>query len=949
MAKKTGTIIVINMTQASEGSNTTPPPSSQDFPSKPTNLIATPGSDSSGPFVLLEWDEGTGGTDATLFHIQRATSSSGPFLEIGSQAPDSSNSFTDTTGIPGQTYFYLIAADDGTSLTNSTKTSATFPASEAPPPAELIRWAPGHYIRPGLSDTLGTSGDSGTTTILGKIKNYDYRVRGIVALRYWKFVETAKGVFDWDFFDAIADQCEAYEKTYVFRIQDRIVSSSTPTPSGALPSYLESETLTYVRPYPASTQAAGAALWLEDAMNYNIGVYEAILDRYGDRPGFVGIAGGESVFGNTNAWLTGGYPEYSASGYIDLEIARAQALRAHDARIAWWLYTNAITLDSASAAELQRLFAAARADPGIFCCGGPDMSSTDGWSIITGSSSFGGVDHRGLYAIVGSTESVEFGAGQTAAQIYSLAVTTRKSNYMSWSTAPSQWASDAYSFITSHPTITAIPDQLVGMVEEIPEATPTGQWPAQTSTLLPIFIGIAGYGTTTVAGSGRSASVRGSTGNAGSGTTIIHVTNTNNSGAGSLVAALATSGNREIVFDVSGVMTLTGDVLISSGNCTVRGQTAPSPGFTVLNGAFTFVGGSSNTAIQHLTIRCGDLAPYGARDNNRASIKVDCSGSGGSTGSLVFKNCTFGWGTDEILDIFLGWDNVHFQFCIVADGLFENSIYNNEGSGFGSLCTNSSGAHASFYGCLFAHLNERFGQFYNEHAVFVNNLLYDAAKNMSRTGLNVGDTTTAFKHAYVGNVFMEGPSWTIDPTPPSRPDSFDGHYGVTGIMIDNNPALPSTARIYLADNARLTGPNSHTATVAPLSDQWDGGLIVYNGTPAITAGDPRRATSAASWPNGMVAAPVGNVRSLVLATAGSRPADRNARDAQLVRDVINRTGRLWSTVAQYGGYPSNVINHRTYTSHPIPSNPNQIVSGSGTYGGYTAFEQWAHEEELGVM
>src|SRR5688572_1823081 len=81
-----------------------------------------------------------------------------------------------------------------------------------------------------------------------------------------------------------------------------------------------------------------------------------------------------------------------------------------------------------------------------------------------------------------------------------------------------------------------------------------------------------------VAVKGWAADTRG-----GRGGRIVRVTTLAASGPGSLKAALDSDGPRIVVFEVGGVIDMAGQPLnISRPYVTVAGQTAPSPGITVI-------------------------------------------------------------------------------------------------------------------------------------------------------------------------------------------------------------------------------------------------------------------------------------------------------------------------------------------------------------------------------
>src|SRR5207249_2366356 len=131
---------------------------------------------------------------------------------------------------------------------------------------------------------------------------------------------------------------------------------------------------------------------------------------------------------------------------------------------------------------------------------------------------------------------------------------------------------------------------------------PTTTTNVNVSTIVPVFPGAEGYGTTTPAGRGGR---------------VIQVTNLNDAGPGSFRAAVQTAGRRTVIFDVSGTITLTSDVFISNAVnandpgdgtkdfLTVAGQTAPSPGITIRGAGLVIR--ASDVLIQHLRIRPGVL------------------------------------------------------------------------------------------------------------------------------------------------------------------------------------------------------------------------------------------------------------------------------------------------------------------------------------------------------
>jgi len=90
----------------------------------------------------------------------------------------------------------------------------------------------------------------------------------------------------------------------------------------------------------------------------------------------------------------------------------------------------------------------------------------------------------------------------------------------------------------------------------------------------------------------------------GRGGKIIRVTNLNADGPGSLKEAIETAGPRIVVFEVGGVIDLKRSTLtIREPFITIAGQTAPSPGITIIRGGLILRG--HDAIIRHLRVRTG--------------------------------------------------------------------------------------------------------------------------------------------------------------------------------------------------------------------------------------------------------------------------------------------------------------------------------------------------------
>ena len=131
---------------------------------------------------------------------------------------------------------------------------------------------------------------------------------------------------------------------------------------------------------------------------------------------------------------------------------------------------------------------------------------------------------------------------------------------------------------------------------------------------------------------------------AGQGGKILRVTNLDSEGPGSLRAALETKGPRTVLFEVGGVIDLGKKNLeIVEPFLTIAGQTAPSPGITIIRGAIYVR--THNILMQHLRVRPGD-----AGEPKQSGWSPDgISTFGGNAYNIVIDHCSISWAVDENL------------------------------------------------------------------------------------------------------------------------------------------------------------------------------------------------------------------------------------------------------------------------------------------------------------
>ncbi len=415
---------------------------------------------------------------------------------------------------------------------------------------------------------------------------------------------------------------------------------------------------------------------------------------------------------------------------------------------------------------------------------------------------------------------------------------------------------------------------------------------------LPVIPNLIGYGSDTPAGRGGK---------------VIRVTNLNDSGTGSLKACTDASGPRVCVFEISGIIRAHADLIIRNPYLTIAGQTAPSPGISIVGGAIWIA--THDVLIQHMRVRVGD-DPDGPSYENRDAMKF----SSDATNRVVVDHCSVALAVDENIDMYSGWDNVTISNSIIAYGLHES--FNPLGhAGYGLIIGPRKGGHATVVGNLFANNEARNPLSRAENVVIVNNVVYNRGQaDVDLQGENGVVTNTTV----MGNVFLRGPDYKKGYRPV--------HIFVTGKLVPT-----PGSKIYVADND----------SIETTSDPWS----VTSTNLGDTIGSDLRSGVLPAWPAGMTRLSTSGktVLNSVLKFAGARPADRDALDKKAVSSVQNNTGQIINCVASdgstrcqrnAGGWPTATSKTRALT---LPSNPNTV-----TPSGYTNLELWLQKMSADV-
>jgi pectate lyase len=428
---------------------------------------------------------------------------------------------------------------------------------------------------------------------------------------------------------------------------------------------------------------------------------------------------------------------------------------------------------------------------------------------------------------------------------------------------------------------------------------------------VPVIRGSAGYGMETPAGRGGA---------------VIRVTNVNASGAGSLKACIDASGPRTCVFEVSGAIRLTSDLIVRNNNLTIAGQTAPSPGIMIRGAALRIQ--ASHVLVQHLRVRAGD-DPNGPDPSNRDALKIEGSTSKPVT-NVVIDHCSFSWSIDEIASVWGPHDNITFSNNIFAEPLHQSIHQTDDGTGlenhgFGVLLGSSaSGGRVTMVGNLFAHNVERNPLARSRELVFVNNLVYNRVNVDLDVQSQDGRVT---KSSIVGNVFLRGPNYTRTTKP-------------IYVRTNTSYTLYLGSRVYVHDNhaPETSSSTSGTTLVSLTGGDVLSGLLQLSTAPVWNTGLTARSTANSA------------VYNRVLQYAGARPSDRDSTDRRIVAAVKARNGQVINCVSangstrcqkNAGGWPSYAQNTRRLT---LPSNPSTVTST-----GYTNLENWLHSMDQSIQ
>ncbi|MDD5348708.1 MAG: hypothetical protein PHQ12_00725 [Chthoniobacteraceae bacterium] len=342
----------------------------------------------------------------------------------------------------------------------------------------------------------------------------------------------------------------------------------------------------------------------------------------------------------------------------------------------------------------------------------------------------------------------------------------------------------------------------------------------------------------------------------GAGGREIVVTSLAESGAGTLREALDAEGPRTIKFAVGGEIWLSDTFFIRNPFVTIAGETAPSPGITLLGDRVKIR--SHDVILRHIRIRVG-ARKSGSNPVNRDALEVDGSPDGKEPShNVLVENCSFSWAVDETVQ---SWNpnnhDIVFRRCLIAEGL-RHSIHPTGPRSIGMVIGPSIRNVLVQENLFVSNAFRNIGIWGGSSVVMLNNVIYNPGNGAIQ--LMPGDPPKPVEVSIIGNVILAGP----DTQPELR------LFGPGGVSPES--------RVYLADN-RASGTKALEETEIPAG--------LAGGSAAPLAAKPP-----VPLPQGTVVLKPDAVLPGVLRQAGARPADRDATDRRLIEEVQSGKGSL---------------------------------------------------------
>ena len=392
------------------------------------------------------------------------------------------------------------------------------------------------------------------------------------------------------------------------------------------------------------------------------------------------------------------------------------------------------------------------------------------------------------------------------------------------------------------------------------------------------------------------------------GGTVYHVTNTNDSGAGSFRTGVGT-GNRFIVFDVGGTITLASAVTCAS-SLTIAGQTAPGDGIAIIGHEIS-LSAKTNEIVRYVRIRPGSLSSSG-----EDAINV------GDGTNMIFDHCSLEFAGYNNIDAHgnNGSDAMTVQNSIIGDPMSNGTSAK---QGFGAHTEHVGGKMAWFYNLWVSEHNRQ--PLAKIDTIFVNNTEYNF-----QAGYTVADTSGNFHHDIINNYFITGPT---DPSGGNAFYQMDANQMIyaAGNLIDNNN-----------DGALNGGSISPGGGGTMLTAPWS--TLSTNATVYTTATAYRRNVSqTGAWPYDQLdSLIISQIKTLGNGSAGTGAGTAGPGGGLYNDQTSTGLGNNGYGVLNGGTVPldSDQDGMPDYWELALGSNPNVADSLTPGTGGYTKLENY---------
>lgn len=416
-------------------------------------------------------------------------------------------------------------------------------------------------------------------------------------------------------------------------------------------------------------------------------------------------------------------------------------------------------------------------------------------------------------------------------------------------------------------------------------------------------------------------------------------------------------GARHIIFEVGGVIKMSGDWSFTKNDVTISGETAPYPGITIqgteMNGGTIKLGASKRVHFSHINFeRCLDNR---VQDNTNSDCLDLAPGTNAALEDIEFRHCSFFWSNDEMVSVWPTGSGstrgvarrISFTDCMFCEPIFKPSSLGYQPHMEGGQIDPPSDAHN--YGIIlgvnalnvdlqYSMLTDAGmrGPFVDTgNAVVVANMIaLNCNKGCHITMNDYDRPQRPYKLTCVGYLCISGPNTTAS--------DFAGFKIHTGAV----PATPAGSVAWIDGMYAIKGP---TATITPKTPVWntaDTGTTAQKAFIVNPATNPRP-IDIPGFPVPKLSA--ADIRARAIKNIGPRPKNRIPNITRKINHLEGNTGNLISHQAQGGvdrktniAQTTRELNGSTpYSSTDstiIPAYPS--VSGNATAADKTAVRNW---------